>query len=150
MLDYTDLSVIKKHPKWIQGYSDPTNLLFPITTLYDTATIYSFNAGGYDDEIPGKEEKYSFDILKGNIPVQESFDKYPWDDEERDVIWKTADGKPFDEEGRIIGGCMDILIHLIGTKYDGTKKFIGKYANEGILWYFDIYSMTAESVYLAL
>ena len=66
------------------------------------------------------------------------------------TIWKTADGKPFDEEGRIIGGCMDILIHLIGTKYDGTKKFIGKYANEGILWYFDIYSMTAESVYLAL
>ena len=40
---YIDYESIRQHPKWIMGLSDPTNLLFPVTTMLDIATIYGFN-----------------------------------------------------------------------------------------------------------
>ncbi len=39
MLPYFDFSVVKENIKWLQGYSDPTGLLFTITTNLDIATI---------------------------------------------------------------------------------------------------------------
>ena len=38
-----ETSLIRNHPKWLQGYSDPTGLLFTITTNLDIATIYADN-----------------------------------------------------------------------------------------------------------
>ena len=55
-----------------------------------------------------------------------------------------------DVNGRMIGGCIDVLKDIIGTKYDGTKEFISKYKEDGIIWYFDIFSLTAEDLYLLL
>ena len=46
------------------------------------------------------------------------------------VCWKTLGGKEEKITGRIIGGCIDIITELSGTKYDGTKKFIEKYGVE--------------------
>ncbi len=40
MLSTVDFSIIKNNPKWLQGYSDPTGLLYTITTNLDIATIY--------------------------------------------------------------------------------------------------------------
>jgi muramoyltetrapeptide carboxypeptidase LdcA involved in peptidoglycan recycling len=45
---------------------------------------------------------------------------------------------------------MDCLLDLIGTPYDHTRTFVEKYKRDGILWYFDVFSMTAESVYRTL
>ena len=39
MLPYVDAEAIKKNPKWVQGYSDPTSLLYYVTTKLDLATI---------------------------------------------------------------------------------------------------------------
>ena len=39
MLSELDLSIISENPKWIQGYSDPTGILYLITTKLDIATI---------------------------------------------------------------------------------------------------------------
>ena len=39
MLSCLDYSIIQDNPKWLQGYSDPTGLLFTITTGFDIATI---------------------------------------------------------------------------------------------------------------
>ena len=36
--------------------------------------------------------------------------------------------------GRLLGGCMDCLVNLLGTKYDGTAAFCEKYREDGILW----------------
>ena len=50
MLPYLDMDLISKNPKWIQGYSDPSTLLYLITTKLDIATIYGVNAGGFDKD----------------------------------------------------------------------------------------------------
>ena len=42
-LDYVDYDLIKKHPKFLAGFSDPTGLLYSVTTKCDIATIYGLN-----------------------------------------------------------------------------------------------------------
>ena len=43
MLPFVNFSLLEKNPKLVIGFSDPTGLLFPITTKYDIATIYGSN-----------------------------------------------------------------------------------------------------------
>ena len=42
-LPYVDFTEIWRNPKLIAGFSDPTGLLYPITSKYDIATIYGSN-----------------------------------------------------------------------------------------------------------
>lgn len=47
-LPFVDFEAIAKaKPKWFMGYSDNTNLIFPLTTLCDTASIYGPCAGSF-------------------------------------------------------------------------------------------------------
>lgn len=39
--------------------------------------------------------------------------------------------------GRLIGGCLDCLINLVGTKYDRVKEFLGRYEKDGFLWFLE-------------
>ncbi len=39
--------------------------------------------------------------------------------------------------GRLLGGCMDCLVNLLGTKYDRTTEFVEKYKEDGILWFLE-------------
>ena len=49
------------------------------------------------------------------------------------------DGTPGDltVRGRLIGGCMDCLINLVGTRFDHAADFAERYAGDGILWYLE-------------
>lgn len=42
-----------------------------------------------------------------------------------------------DMEGRLIGGCVDILNVLIGTKYDKVADFLEKYKDDGFIWFLE-------------
>ena len=42
-------------------------------------------------------------------------------------------------EGRTIGGCLDCVDTLIGTKFDMVKEYIQKYKDDGILWFLECY-----------
>ena len=52
--------------------------------------------------------------------------------------------------GRCVGGCLDVIINLIGTKYDRVKDYIEKYKNDGIVWFFDIFEMSTPQVFCHL
>ena len=39
--------------------------------------------------------------------------------------------------GRLIGGCLDILANLCGTKYDRTVAFTEAYQNDGFVWFLE-------------
>ncbi len=39
--------------------------------------------------------------------------------------------------GRLLGGCMDCLVNLLGTCYDHTTDFVEKYKEDGILWFLE-------------
>lgn len=40
-------------------------------------------------------------------------------------------------QGRLLGGCLDCLVNLIGTKYDKTIEFVEKYKEDGIIWFLE-------------
>ena len=43
ILPYIEFEKLQRNPKWVEGFSDPTGLLYTITTKYDIATIYGDN-----------------------------------------------------------------------------------------------------------
>lgn len=40
-------------------------------------------------------------------------------------------------EGRLIGGCMDCLVNLLGTEFDHAKEFNERYKDEKIIWFLE-------------
>lgn len=157
ILPYVNYDNISKNPKWIMGASDPSSILYVITTKLDIATLYGLNAGSYDQNELHESLKNNLEILKGNIVVQNSFDLYQIEEDTNldgynlteKVQWNSLNGE-CEIEGRIIGGCIDVLRYLLGTPNDYTEKFIEKYKDDGIVWYFDIYALSSEDFYLTL
>lgn len=139
-LDFLDYRKIVEKNIWVSGASDPTSLLYILTTKYDLATIYGFNGKGYDSETLEKYQIENLEILNGNLIIQESY-------MDRNTI--SINGN-FKDSGVIIGGCLDILRFLPGTSYDNTINFIEKYRDKKIIWYFDIFAMGSVDVYLTL
>lgn len=131
ILDYSRFNSFMKNPKWVQGQSDSTILLYYLTTKYDTKTVYSFNANSLA-KCTSKEIKDNLDILSGLKITQSDYNN----------AWICKED--INIEGRIIGGCLECLIDLLGTKYDFTKKFLNKYKEDRIIWYFDIDYMNNE------
>ena len=156
-LPYVDFNKLVQVPKFVQGFSDSTGLLFQITTRYDIATIYSMNFGDFGTEDYSRDITDNLKIISGNLIKQESYEMF---ENERPkkitglegynytnrVEWKTLNNKPAKIHGRIIGGCLDIIAELSGTKYDEVKAFIEKYKSDGIIWYFDNCDLSKEEL----
>ena len=155
MLPFVNFELIKSNPKFVAGFSDPTGLLYPITTKYDIATIYGNNFKSFGHDELFKSEKDFLEIIKGNLLEQHSYELFeetpfqkvtgtePYNLNEK-VYWRTLDDKEVSVNGRIIGGCFDIIAELAGTKYDGIKEFNEKYKEDGIIWYFDNCELSME------
>ncbi len=162
MLPYLDFSKVANNPKWLQGYSDPTGLLYTITTNLDIATIYGDNFTNFGMNPWHQSLENNLEILKGNDIEQMSFDKYEKKYQEfkigdepyqltGKVCWENLKGEnKIEITGRMIGGCIDVLTELFGTRFDKTKEFIEKYKDDGIVWYFDNYGLTSEQLILTL
>ena len=157
MLSEVDFNVIKDNPKWLQGYSDPTGLLFTITTNLDIATVYSDNFKTFGMEPWHKSLENNLEILKGNMVEQTSFSKYEEDKKlitglepfnlTKKVYWKNLNNEEvINIKGRMIGGCLDLITELFGTRFDKTKDFLEKYKDDGIIWYFDVCELSSESL----
>lgn len=50
---------------------------------------------------------------------------------------QTEAGVQIQMSGRLLGGCMDCLVNLLGTKYDKVSDFVEKYKGDGILWFLE-------------
>lgn len=162
MLPYVDFKNILNNPKWLQGYSDITGLLFPITTMLDLATIYSNNFKTFAMKDWHRSIKENLEILQGNLIKQYSYDLYedikaeringdePYNLTEK-VRWEGINEEEnIKMQGRMIGGCLDVILCLIGTKYDNTKNFIEKYKKDGIIWFLDNCELSSESLVRAM
>lgn len=146
ILDLIKFKKITENIKWIQGQSDITPLLFYITTKYDVATIYSFNAKTFGDEnVPVSMIDNNIEFFIGNSPIQTEYG-YRLGEDKIKEFWECITDMTNNISGRIIGGCLDSLKDIIGTNYDNVKTFINTYKNDGIVWYFDVAEMTNEDI----
>lgn len=152
IIPYLDLDLMKRNVKWYGGSSDPTSLLYIITTNLDIATIYTpCNMSGYSAKELHQSYLDYFKIITGDLVKQTKSKYYEGEEDIFDQLneWESY-GDTIDERGILIGGCLESLKDLIGTKNDKTLDFIEKYKDKGIIWYFDIFGMSVEDVYRTL
>ncbi|MCR4632840.1 MAG: LD-carboxypeptidase [Erysipelotrichaceae bacterium] len=155
MMPYVDFAHIKENPKWISGMSDPTNLLFTVTTKLDIATFYGTNGADFTFTKRRPQSTF-FSYLEGDLIRQPSYNRY------RTFLDIITDNKVYhpvewickteeaELKGRLIGGCVECIEKLIGTDLDHTSEFLERYKDDGIIWYFDIFNMSSYNFYLTL
>lgn len=171
ILDYVDFDKIREaKPKWYMGYSDNTNFTFLLTTLCDVASIYGPCAGTFGMEPWHPSVQDAFDLLTGTKHIVSGYDGWekeslkdenhplqPYHITEKRVlrVYDPATGMLSDNSritvsGRLLGGCLDCLDTLVGTKYDKVPEFAETYKEEGILWFLEACDLNVMSIRRAL
>lgn len=156
-------ALLKLPPKWMQGYSDTSCINFYLTTNYNIATIHAQNLGDYAMKEMHKALIDTLNMVKlneGDKYIQESFDKYAGIEDTDDLgasynlmhesKYKSLSGEDnIKFEGRMIGGCVDVIKTLLGTPYDNTKEFCAQF-DEGMIWYLENCEMSVPDLYRTL
>lgn len=163
MLPYINFIKLKKSaPKWIQGFSDCTNLVFTICAKLDIATIYGDCFPEFGMAKWERNHIENWDFLTGKLNHEiTSYDFYQGKDSDKKkeegmalcpynldtpTKWYTLFGeKNLEVSGRILGGCLDIILILLGTPFDCLKKFNKKYQKDGIILFFESCDLTVFS-----
>lgn len=173
ILEYLDFDAIREaSPKWYMGYSDNTNMTFLLTTICDTASIYGPCAAAFGMEPRHPALEDAMDVLTGKKRVVSSYgmwEKEGQKDEEhplepyhctetlalknylplgRSGEWRLS--AEAEMEGRLIGGCMDCLVNLLGTKFDRVKDFIQKYKEDGFVWFLESCNLNVFAIRRAM
>lgn len=159
MLEYVDFEKIKQNPKWFVGFSDNTNLTYTISTICDVETIYGICAPNFCNYPFEYDSKDTYDMLLGktkftsygrwqyeDYDIENPFAKYHFD--KRTKVINLGYTEPV--EGKIIGGCLDCLVGLCGTKFDNTVNYINKYKDEGIIFFFEACDLNSVSIRRAI
>lgn len=163
ILDYVDFEKLKQaDPKWYMGFSDNTNMTFLLTTLCDTASIYGPCASAFGMEPWHPSIQDAMDLLTGKSLQFKGYDKWerewlkdeehpllPYHVTEPSIIRKFPD-ETLDLSGRLLGGCMDCLVNLLGTKYDKVCEFTERYREDGILWFLESCDLNVMSIRRAM
>lgn len=177
ILPYVDFGRLKEAPpKWFMGYSDNTNLIHLLATLTDTASIYGPCASSFGME-PWHESL--FDALAILTGVKEGASEPEqgavaagygmWEKESlkgpenplapyhlteplaiRTYVGRERTNGETSFRGRLLGGCMDCLVNLTGTRFDRTREFAERYGEDGIVWFLEACELNVFAIRRAM
>lgn len=162
ILDHVDFDRVRQaEPKWFMGYSDNTNFTFLLPTLCDVASVYGPCAKTFGMSPRHPSVQDAMDLLTGQKQTVSGY--HYWEKEELEdasptapyhatepTILHTYPEKRLHFSGRLLGGCMDCLTTLVGTKYDGVEEFSERYAEDGILWFLESCDLNVMGIRRAL
>lgn len=150
ILEHLDFETMKN--KWVLGYSDVSGLLLAITLKTGMATAHGTNLidlrGEFSDETTAMWQSV-LTTKAGESIVQHSseFFQKEWDHTNpspcvfhltQPTAWKTVSGGNEKFQGRLLGGCIDIIRHLIGTPYGDVASFRDTHIpDEPVIWYLE-------------
>ncbi|KQX30557.1 peptidase S66 family protein [Streptomyces sp. Root63] len=150
LLDWDRLRTAE--PTWVVGYSDMSTVMTPLTLLTGAATVHGNNLMDTPYRVPQGLVSW-LDIVTAppghrftQLPPERhratGYDDYAEHPEVRTFTldtpgrWTRLDGDgDVDVEGRLIGGCTEMLCNLTGTPYLDTSAFARTHAPEGLLVY---------------
>ena len=167
MLPYLDFDELKKAPaKWIMGFSDTSTLLFVLALNLNIATAHGPNLLDFGNNKLDPSVINSLEILnkKPNQEFKQESLKYyqrEWLEVREDsfppyqltekVDWKILGNKDrVSFNGRIMGGNLDVICKLIGTRFDRVNRYLENNKKDGILWYFESCNMSSADLYRTL
>ncbi|SEB49105.1 S66 peptidase family protein [Paenibacillus sp. GP183] len=154
MLEFVDFENISE--KWILGYSDISVLLLATTLKTGIATAHGTNLidlrGEYSDDTTAMWQNVLSTKTGGSI-LQQSSAKYQRDwptnpslcifNLTEQTYWKTVSNSNEKIQGRLLGGCIDVIRHLIGTPFGDVQGFRKQFLNgESVIWYLENCELT--------
>jgi len=160
LLDFEKLAALPA--KWVCGYSDISTLTFALTLVSDIATVHGSNFMNMGFAHIHPADLRAFDVMGNRTTEQTSWDTYGGfangDDLSREAYtpdkpssWKSLRGETcVTFSGMMIGGCMDTLCKLTGTRFAPAPAFLSKYKNYGFIWTLESCEMEAPDIYRTL
>jgi len=159
IIAYLDFENFKS--KWILGYSDTSVLLLALTLKTGIATAHGTNLvdlrGEYADRTTAMWQAV-LSTQAGDFITQYSSEKYQKEWNHTDpspcvfhltelTNWKAVEHTKVKIHGRLLGGCVDVIRHLIGTPFGDVAHFQNNYVDsEPILWYLENCELTATDL----
>lgn len=159
ILEHVDFDSMRE--KWILGYSDISVLLFAMTVKTGIATAHGTNLielrGEYSDDTTACWERV-LSTRTADTVIQQSSAKYQksWQHDNpspcvfhltEETGWKIVQNNSVHIQGRLLGGCIDVISHLIGTPFGDVCSFRKKFINgEPLLWYFENCELTTTGL----
>lgn len=159
ILEYIDFENMKN--KWVLGYSDTSLLLLAITLRTGIATAHGPNFVDLRGEYWDDTTVIWKDVLstkKGASIIQRSSAKYQkkWKHNHpspcvfhltEPTYWRTISNHKVKVQGRLLGGCIDVIRHLIGTPFGNVQNFRKEFIHgEPILWYLENCELTTTDL----
>ncbi|ATA23675.1 peptidase U61 [Brenneria goodwinii] len=152
LIDFERLA--QAEPKWFVGYSDLSTLHFPLTTISGWATVHGPNLMELGAKVVDLTTEGIWSVLeseRGTMIKQQSSSAYQkkendWREEPdaafnltQQTEWKRLDGSPstVSFKGRLIGGCLDTISRLAGTRFGNLPQFCEQNKDDGVILYFE-------------
>lgn len=152
LIDFDRLATRK--PKWFSGYSDLSTLHFPLTTLAGWATLHGPNLMELGAKQLDETTAKIWQVLKaesGGEITQYSSLAYQAEGKDwktapeagfqltQPTEWKRLDGETasVSVKGRLIGGCLDTLSRLAGTRFGNLPQFCEQNKTDGVILYIE-------------
>lgn len=161
LIDWEEINL-----KWVLGYSDLSTLLFAMTVKTGIATAHGPNFVELRSDEWEPVASQFMNILQataGSSVEQHSSEKFQskWQHDapndpyvyklDSPTEWKVLGSANIELEGRLLGGCIDMIRHLVGTPYGEIASFQKNFLNdEPILWYFENCEMNATDFHRSI
>lgn len=165
-LDWAALAAAR--PKWLLGYSDTSTLLVPLTLRLGWATAHGpclmDLAPGQNDALTSRALTVLATSAGGRIEQRQSEHwQKRWTDFAQvpdttyaltePTRWRALHGeREVRMAGRLVGGCIDTLMHTAGTPHGDVRGFVarGAAAGEGVLLYLENAELSPTALVRAL
>jgi len=165
LIDFEALRTVK--PKWLLGFSDLSTIQVPLTLISGWATAHGSNMM---ELVPSQTDSLTRAVLSVlaadlTLPIlQESSMLY----QEKGISfadkvdapfnltepteWKRLDDAnlPITVSGRLIGGCLDTIAWLAGSKYGNVPRFIQESGESGAILYLENVELAPPALVRAL
>lgn len=152
LLDFQLLAQVE--PKWFSGYSDLSTLAFPLTTLAGWATLHGPNLMELGTQVVDQTTQGIWSVLESprGTWVEQHASQYHQADPccgcadpqtgfnlTQPTRWQRLDGNPASLQlrGRLIGGCLDTLARLAGTRFGNLPHFCEQHGEDGVILYLE-------------
>ncbi len=154
ILDQLDFELLSRDPKWYVGWSDLSTLLLPLTVQTGLATLHGGNFMDSPNVTPSEKLARWMDVVR--LTSRATFEQYSTSAfsstwlpirEQPEVTehqlntpttWKILGAeRAIEASGRLIGGCLDTISMLPGSRFGDVPKFAREYAADGLLVYLE-------------
>lgn len=147
---------------WFVGWSDLSTLLLPLTVTTGLATLHGANLMDEPWELPHELRRWTDvaalgvgdSVTQHAAPRRRSRPWGDWADEplDRDAAyeeptrWRSLHGGDVHATGRLVGGCLETVSLLVGSRFGDVPGFARRHAPEGLVVHLEASGADAATV----